>query len=186
MKRIPYVLFLVAVVMSVAACGGPAAKPTAAPAATPTVALAAPPTAEPTAEPAPTETLPPEGGETGTGGLEALTAQLDALLPIRSVYMGILSLPQNLAREVLASDQGTGSAPGAQRRLTPREMDVLRCLGRGMSNQEIAEELVITQWTVRSHVHNLLEKLKLSSRTQAALYAVEIGLVVPGSKKGDG
>lgn len=65
-------------------------------------------------------------------------------------------------------------------------MDVLRCLGRGMSNEEIAQELVITVWTVRSHVHNLLEKLNLSSRTQAALYAVEIGLVVPGSGENNG
>ena len=61
-------------------------------------------------------------------------------------------------------------------------MDVLKCLAQGMSNEEIGEELTITIWTVSTHVHNLLDKLNLSSRTQAALYAVEIGLVSAGTQ----
>jgi DNA-binding NarL/FixJ family response regulator len=51
-----------------------------------------------------------------------------------------------------------------------------------MSNKEIADELSITLSTVSAHVHNLLDRLGLSSRTQAALYAVEIGLVSPGAQ----
>ena len=61
--------------------------------------------------------------------------------------------------------------------LTRRELQVLRCIAQGMSNDEIGRELVISMSTVRSHVHSVLRKLNLSSRTQAALYAVEIGLV---------
>ncbi len=63
--------------------------------------------------------------------------------------------------------------------LTRRELDVLKCLGQGMSNAEIAEALSVSVPTVHSHVHNLLGKLNLTSRTQAALYAVEIGLITP-------
>ena len=54
-----------------------------------------------------------------------------------------------------------------------RERDVLRLVGRGLSNKEIAAELVITERTARTYVSNLLGKLGLASRTQAALYAVE-------------
>ena len=57
--------------------------------------------------------------------------------------------------------------------LTGRELDVLWLLGRGLSNKEIAAELGIADCTVRTHVSNVLGKLGLTSRTQAALYAVE-------------
>ncbi len=61
--------------------------------------------------------------------------------------------------------------------LTERETEVLRALARGLSNQEIAEALVITTATVKSHVTNILSKLNMPSRTRAALYALKIGLV---------
>jgi two-component system NarL family response regulator len=57
-------------------------------------------------------------------------------------------------------------------RLTPRELEVLRLVARGRSNREIAAELVIAQDTVKNHVRNILGKLKLKSRTEAATYAV--------------
>jgi DNA-binding NarL/FixJ family response regulator len=63
--------------------------------------------------------------------------------------------------------------------LTKRELDVLKGVAQGMSNAEIAQHLSVSVTTVRSHVHSLLGKLNLSSRTQAALYAIEIGLVTP-------
>jgi len=63
--------------------------------------------------------------------------------------------------------------------LTERELDVLRALGQGYSNQEIAEKLNIEVTTVRSHISRVLKKLGLDNRTQVALYAVEIGLVQP-------
>lgn len=124
--------------------------------------------------------------EAGALGVLLKDSSPDELVhAIRSVHMGNLSLPQDLARQLLAAGQGAEAAPSATEQLTRRELDVLGCLARGMSNEEIAQELVISVWTVRSHVHNLLDKLDLSSRTQAALYAVEIGLVVPGSGKDD-
>ena len=64
--------------------------------------------------------------------------------------------------------------------LTERELEVLSHLGRGSSNKEIASALSITERTARTHVSNILSKLGLSSRTQAALYAVERRLVTPG------
>jgi DNA-binding NarL/FixJ family response regulator len=63
--------------------------------------------------------------------------------------------------------------------LTERERDVLRLLGQGRSNKEIAEALYITEGTARTYVSNILGKLELTSRTQAALFAVEHKLAEP-------
>lgn len=68
-----------------------------------------------------------------------------------------------------------GSA--AMEPLTPREIAVLQGVARGESNVEIAQALVVTENTVRMHVRNLLEKLRLENRVQAAVYAVQQGLV---------
>jgi len=74
----------------------------------------------------------------------------------------------------------TGIAGGAERQpeqdLTDRELEVLRCIARGRSNKEIGADLCISEKTVKSHVGNILDKLGLSDRTQAALYAVKRGL----------
>jgi NarL family two-component system response regulator LiaR len=61
--------------------------------------------------------------------------------------------------------------------LSERELEVLKLVARGMSNQEIADTLVVGEATVRSHVSAILRKLQLASRTQAALYALREGLV---------
>jgi DNA-binding NarL/FixJ family response regulator len=63
------------------------------------------------------------------------------------------------------------------RRLTARELEVLRLIARGMSNKDIAAELVIAENTVRNHVRNILEKLQVRSRVEAAMYAVREKLV---------
>jgi two-component system NarL family response regulator len=63
------------------------------------------------------------------------------------------------------------------RRLTPRELEVLRLIARGLSNKDIATELVIAENTVRNHVRNILEKLEVRSRVEAAMYAVREKLV---------
>lgn len=68
-------------------------------------------------------------------------------------------------------------SPDSPEKLTERETDVLRLLALGRSNKEIANELVIGEKTVKTHVSNILMKLGLASRTQAALHAVRIGLV---------
>ncbi|HWP97041.1 MAG TPA: response regulator transcription factor [Syntrophomonadaceae bacterium] len=63
--------------------------------------------------------------------------------------------------------------------LTPREMEVLEALARGMSNRDIADSLYVTEYTVKKHVSQILDKLSLVDRTQAALYAVSKGLGQP-------
>ncbi len=70
-------------------------------------------------------------------------------------------------------------APDAPEALTDRETDVLRLLAEGQSNKEIARNLSIGEKTVKTHVSSILAKLNVPSRTQAALYAVRIGLVPP-------
>jgi NarL family two-component system response regulator LiaR len=61
--------------------------------------------------------------------------------------------------------------------LTDRELEVLRLIAQGKSNKEIAEELVLSEKTVKTHVSNILQKLHLSDRTQAAVYALKQHLV---------
>ena len=68
-------------------------------------------------------------------------------------------------------------APDAPEQLTERETDVLKLLARGKANKEIAQELVIGEQTVKTHVSNILTKLGVQSRTQAALYAAQKGIV---------
>ncbi len=68
-------------------------------------------------------------------------------------------------------------APDSPEALTERETDVLRLLAQGKSNKEIAHQLSLSEKTVKTHVSNILAKLGVPSRTQAALYAVRIGLV---------
>lgn len=63
--------------------------------------------------------------------------------------------------------------------LTEREIEVLKLLAQGLSNQEIAERLSFSEWTIRSRVSAILEKLQLSNRTQAALYAIKKGIAGP-------
>jgi DNA-binding NarL/FixJ family response regulator len=93
---------------------------------------------------------------------------------IEAVYAGQLLLPSDLAQKAFFSAEGQ-SPPASG--LTEREIDVLRCLAQGMSNQQIADTLSISLYTVRSHVRNILGKLQLANRTQAALYARDKGLV---------
>ena len=67
--------------------------------------------------------------------------------------------------------------PDSPEPLTERETDVLRHLAQGKSNKQIAGDLSISDATVRTHVSNILTKLGVQSRTQAALYAAQVGLV---------
>jgi len=70
-------------------------------------------------------------------------------------------------------------APESPEALTERETEVLRLLARGKANKEIGAALYIGEKTVKTHVSNILAKLGVQSRTQAALYAVQLGLVSP-------
>ncbi|WP_435992033.1 response regulator transcription factor [Rossellomorea sp. LjRoot5] len=71
----------------------------------------------------------------------------------------------------------------AHEELTTREMDVLKCLSEGMTNQEISEELFIGIKTVKTHVSNILSKLGVTDRTQAAIYANRNGILFKASRK---
>lgn len=95
---------------------------------------------------------------------------------IRNVNKGEPSLHPSIARKLLDEmSHPTKSTPTSDP-LTGRELEVLRMIAQGMSNREIAEQLVVAEWTVRTHVSNILSKLHLVSRTQAALYAIKTGL----------
>jgi NarL family two-component system response regulator LiaR len=93
---------------------------------------------------------------------------------IRSVYHGDSSLHPAVARTLL---EQLFRIPEQDVLLTDREISVLRLVAQGCSNQDIADELAIREATVRTHVSHILSKLGLSSRTQAALYALRAGLV---------
>jgi len=87
-------------------------------------------------------------------------------------------LVEQLAAEDGAAAPGAGAAAREERaHLTPRELEVLAELTRGRANKAIAFELGVSERTVKTHVSNILGKLGLSDRTQAAVYAVEHGLV---------
>lgn len=89
--------------------------------------------------------------------------------------------PAVTARVLEAYREGTGLAtPGATPdALTAREIDVLRLMGRGLSNGEIADELVISEVTVKSHVGRIFTKLDLRDRAAAIVYAFDAGVVAP-------
>src|SRR5262249_37014179 len=104
---------------------------------------------------------------------------LDLAEAIRRVHRGEGLLHPSVTSRVLAEvARADGRPPGEP--LTERERDVLRLIAHGRSNREIARELVISEKTVKTHVSNLLAKLHLADRTQAALYAVREGLDAPG------
>ena len=106
------------------------------------------------------------------------SAPEDVLHAIRQAQRGETALHPTIARMLLQelhrpSDEKPQAAPD---QLSEREQEVLRLIARGMSNQEIANTLVVGEATVRSHVSSILRKLQLASRTQAALYALRAGL----------
>ena len=88
---------------------------------------------------------------------------------LRSMRSRRSSLPDAMSRRLEEEHDG--------RRLTDRELEVLRLIARGMSNKDIGAELVISENTVRNHVRNILEKLQMKSRMEAAMYAVREKLV---------
>jgi len=94
---------------------------------------------------------------------------------IRAAQAGQPTLPADIALRLIREIQKNTEQPPAEEPLTERELEVLRLIARGLTNQEIADKLVISERTVRTHVGNILRKLHLANRTQAALYALREG-----------
>jgi DNA-binding NarL/FixJ family response regulator len=106
---------------------------------------------------------------------------------IRAVASGEALLAPTVTRRLIEEFARLGQArrarPAELDELTPRELDVLRLLARGMSNAEIAETLVLGDTTITTHVAHVLGKLGVRDRVQAVVLAYETGLVVPGSSE---
>lgn len=96
---------------------------------------------------------------------------------IYAVYKGESSLHPSIALKVIRELNRPSELPPTEEPLTTREVEVLKLVARGLTNQEIAEILVISERTVGNHIGNILNKLHLANRTQAALYALREGLV---------
>jgi NarL family two-component system response regulator LiaR len=95
---------------------------------------------------------------------------------IRQVYHGKSSLHPIVARRLLHQLAAPSEPLSSETLLTGREVEVLRLVAQGRSNRDISEDLGISEGTVRTHVSSILAKLRLSSRTQAALYALRQGI----------
>ena len=89
------------------------------------------------------------------------------------------SITRRLIEEFAAAPSAAAPPPGLDE-LTPRELEVFKLVARGLSNAEIAEQLIVGETTVKTHVTRLLMKLGLRDRVQAVVLAYEFGVVMPG------
>ena len=111
---------------------------------------------------------------------------------VRRTLEGEAPLSEGLAMQLLVqmvneSEQSAGMLPEAKKRrrgplpkgITPREAEVLRLLAQGRTNPQIAQDLAVSRGTVKIHVQNIISKLGVSDRTQAAVRAIELGIFEP-------
>jgi NarL family two-component system response regulator LiaR len=120
--------------------------------------------------------------ENGALGYLLKDTQPDELLDaIRGVHRGETMLHPSIAKKIMQRIQERRDENKKEKgqELTERELDVLRLLAQGDGDREIAEKLVVSERTVHFHVGNILSKLHLANRTQAALYAIRKGLAKP-------
>jgi DNA-binding NarL/FixJ family response regulator len=104
------------------------------------------------------------------------------LAAIRTVVEGVALFAPEVTKQLvdtLARPRPAASTPAELDALTPRELEVLRLVARGLSNHDLALELHLTEATVKTHIARILTKLGLSSRTQAVVAAYESGLIAP-------
>ncbi|WML50987.1 response regulator transcription factor [Neobacillus sp. PS3-12] len=127
-----------------------------------------------------------EALEEGASGYLLKDMPTDTIVQaIMTVYAGGVVLPPELTTQVLKELKRTNEletqknslqAPNSIKELTEREREVLVQLGHGCSNKEMADKLFITEGTVKNHVSNIISKLELRDRTQAAIFAVRYGI----------
>jgi NarL family two-component system response regulator LiaR len=118
-----------------------------------------------------------------TGFLLKDATRVQLVQAIREVADGQASIPANIAVRVMQEINNPPKGLMTEQPLTPRELETLKLLAFGMSNQEIAQQLGVSERTVAKYVGKILEKLQLANRTQAALYAIHEGLTEPRDKK---
>ncbi|TYK42924.1 response regulator [Actinomadura decatromicini] len=120
-------------------------------------------------------------GAGASGFLLKDASAADLVSGVRIVAAGDALLAPSITRRLIGDfarrRRHQRPSPQATAGLTPRELDVLRLIARGLSNAEIAAELVLAEQTVKTHVGHVLTKLTLRDRTQAVVYAYENGLV---------
>jgi DNA-binding NarL/FixJ family response regulator len=118
----------------------------------------------------------------GASGFLLKTAPPQQLVAaVRTVCAGDALLTPGSTRRLIEQAARPGPPPPALDELTARESEVLRALARGLTNAEIAAELVVEPSTVKSHVASVLSKLGLRDRVHAVVFAYESGLVRPGT-----
>src|SRR2546426_6708881 len=119
-----------------------------------------------------------EAVRAGAAGYLLKDVSRDELIDaIKQISTGGAFIDPQMLKGMLSDMKPTAPAPAQARGLTKREREILALVAEGLSNREIAERLVLSPETVKSHVAAILEKLGVSDRTQAAIYAVRHGLV---------
>ncbi|HRW05144.1 MAG TPA: response regulator transcription factor [Caldilineaceae bacterium] len=115
--------------------------------------------------------------KSGALGYLLKDAETDQLLhAIRDVSEGKSSLDPTVALRVIHELNHTSDLPPTEDPLTSRELEVLQLVAQGLTNQEIADRLILGERTVGNHISSILSKLHLANRTQAALYALREGI----------
>jgi NarL family two-component system response regulator LiaR len=96
---------------------------------------------------------------------------------INKVYKGETAFPSRITSIMVKELSRPEKPPSKCTTLTEREVEILKLVANGLSNQEIADQLFLSVWTVRTYVTGILDKLEVENRTQATLYALREGLV---------
>jgi NarL family two-component system response regulator LiaR len=112
-------------------------------------------------------------------------APTELVQAVRAAYLGQVQLHPEAARKLMSAvaakeEPPANRRPASPEELTERELEVLRLIAGGLNNREIADALVISEKTVKTHVSSILGKLHLGDRTQAAIYALRHGLAPDG------
>ena len=104
------------------------------------------------------------------------TSAEELIQALRDTYANRSALQPEIARKLMRDIQTQDESSGRANILTEREIEILQFLAQGKTNQDIADELFLSERTVRTHVTNILTKLGLANRTQAVLYALREGI----------